>query len=176
MLLKAINYWVLLVSMIICSALILTRLGQIKFLIVKSGSMVPALSVNSAVLVIPEKSFLNFSHEHQLGEIISFRRLGVGQFITHRIVRVAPGPVYFVKGDANSLVDETPVSQKNVFGRVVGEVPFVGIVLKFLTNPIILFVAILLPGSLVVLREIWAIQEELERQFGLTKQTDYLHN
>ena len=89
-----------------------------------SGSMVPLFPVGSTIAIhdAPDAAAL------QPGTIITFRSLGNGKVITHRIVKVvdnpgAPGVYYQTKGDANRTADPDLAPAANVIGVADGVLP-----------------------------------------------------
>jgi signal peptidase len=89
--------------------------------IVNGVSMDPALKPGDLVVIrdVDEDSI-------RVGDIIQFRRSGA--FILHRVVEVANLPggfVYTTRGDANN-VDDEPVYETDVEGKIVAVVPKLG--------------------------------------------------
>lgn len=91
---------------------------------ITSGSMVPLFPVGSVITMhdVADPASL------QPGTIITFRALGNGKVITHRIVKVVenpgtPGTFFQTKGDANRTADPDLAPAANVIGVAEGVVP-----------------------------------------------------
>ncbi len=85
-----------------------------------SGSMEPAYPTGSLVYAQPVSG-----EDLQLGEVAAFWR--DGDVIVHRVNSIdATEKEIVTKGDANDDVDLRPVSYRDVLGRVVFSVPYVG--------------------------------------------------
>jgi signal peptidase I len=151
---------------ILAAIVFMTYAGWIKLLIVKSGSMEPAIPINSIILTIPKASPLAFSTDYGIGDVISFQRLKNQVPITHRIVDIKTQNntlSYIVKGDANETVDMFSVSQKSVVGKSVVWLPYIGLVPTFLAHPLGLMLLVIIPASIVILHEVMVIHGELKR-------------
>ena len=109
--------------------------GNHKILVVKSGSMEPAIHTGSVVFVSPRK-------EYNIDDIITFAgRGGKENSITHRIVNIedAGGRKSFVtKGDANNAEDENRVAPDKIIGKVLFSVPYAVISLSLPRNRMVL--------------------------------------
>lgn len=91
---------------------------------ITSGSMVPHFPVWSVITIHDAADPAAL----QPGQIITFRALGNGTVITHRIVKVVadpgqPGVFYQTKGDANRTTDPDLAPAANVIGVADGVVP-----------------------------------------------------
>lgn len=116
----------LLVAILICIPLTLPRLAGYQIYHVISGSMEPAIPVESVVYVKDVAPA-----DIQKKDVIAFHSvLGEEAIITHRVVsnnRVAGEIV--TKGDANAKEDMEPVPYENVLGKVALTVPVLGKIL-----------------------------------------------
>ena len=116
----------LLVAILICIPLTLPRLAGYQIYHVISGSMEPAIPVESVVYVKGVAPA-----DIQKKDVIAFHSvLGEEAVITHRVVsnnRVAGEIV--TKGDANAKEDMEPVPYENVLGKVALTVPVLGKIL-----------------------------------------------
>lgn len=132
-------------------ALVGVRLVGIKTYAVVSGSMEPVYPTGSLLYV---KSV--DTSELAVGDSITFM-LSEDTVATHRIVEVIPDPddatvVRFkTKGDANEQVDGTPVHCKNVIGKPLFAIPYLGYFANFVQNPPGLYLAIGAAAILVIL-------------------------
>ena len=96
-------------------------------LAIASGSMVPALE--RGTLVVLEHATPGSIH---VGTIIAFHVSCLPSPTVHRVVKIlqnGSAPVYQTKGDANPSADPCPVPYADVVGRVVGIVPYVGLLI-----------------------------------------------
>ena len=116
----------LLVAILVCIPLTLPRLAGYQIYHVISGSMEPAIPVESVVYVKDVAPA-----DIQKKDVIAFHSvLGEEAIITHRVVsnnRVAGEIV--TKGDANTKEDMEPVPYENVLGKVALTVPVLGKIL-----------------------------------------------
>ena len=116
----------LLVAILVCIPLTLPRLAGYQIYHVISGSMEPAIPVESVVYVKGVAPA-----DIQKKDVIAFHSvLGEEAIITHRVVsnnRVAGEIV--TKGDANTKEDMEPVPYENVLGKVALTVPVLGKIL-----------------------------------------------
>lgn len=133
--------------------------------IVQSGSMEPAISTGSVVVVKQETSYSE-------GQVITFGGQERGSLpTTHRIIgtEIVAGDLVFVtKGDANAEADIDPVAADTVRGRVLLAIPTLGYLLDFARQPLGFALLIGLPALLIVTEEagkIWtAVQQERGRK------------
>lgn len=116
----------LFVAILVCIPLTLPRLAGYQIYHVISGSMEPAIPVESVVYVKDVAPA-----DIQKKDVIAFHSvLGEEAIITHRVVsnnRVAGEIV--TKGDANAKEDMEPVPYENVLGKVALTVPVLGKIL-----------------------------------------------
>lgn len=123
---------------------------------VQTGSMEPEIATGS-IIVVKETDFDSL----QIGDIISFYSDNdkiKGQVNTHRIVNFVNGmgskKVAVTKGDANTMVDDTPVYDIDVVGKLYYNFGTVGSsVLGVLRNPKIIFIFIILPLIFITFSE-----------------------
>lgn len=139
--------WSIATTVVVCMAVLLAillagvRLVGLQAFTVLSGSMEPNYHVGSIIYVKKvEPTAL------QAGDVISFM-LNEKTVATHRIVEVVPDEKdpsvlrFRTKGDNNAIVDNELVHYKNVLGKVVGTIPYLGYVSDFVQHP---------PGTYVV--------------------------
>jgi signal peptidase len=110
-----------------------TRVAGRPLLTVLSDSMTPTFKAGDIVL---EKSVEGRADELPVGTVITFR--APNGLVTHRIVRVegaGPEVAYRTQGDANNVVDATPVRPDQVVGVYAWHVPYAGYVLNELRTP-----------------------------------------
>lgn len=139
---------------------LLSKLGWHLFT-VETGSMTPALSVGSAILV-------QRTEELQPGDVITFRKkLGSTNYVTHRIAEVTDG-AYVTQGDANLHTDTDTVSHYAVVGKVLFAIPLLGKFLLFVLTPIGLVSCIIIPASLILLYEYRRHRKRKKRHEAIT--------
>ena len=88
---------------------------------IASGSMEPNINVGD-VVIIDQKN-----REYDIGDIIAYKKDKI--IIVHRIVRkikVSNSFVYYTKGDANKSIDNYPIDEKIVLGKVNLKIPYIG--------------------------------------------------
>lgn len=106
---------------------------------VLSGSMEPVYHVGSLIYV------KNVDVEDlKAGDPITFA-MSEELVATHRIVDVIEtedGTAFVTKGDANDTNDANPVNYRNVIGKPVFSVPYLGYAISFVRRPPGLFIAV----------------------------------
>lgn len=107
---------IVIMLMIIISVLIIVNNDeiidrfQIRYLVIKSGSMQPTLNINDVIVIKKEK-------QYNVGDIITYKDEN-NFFITHRISRIENND-FITKGDNNNCEDPNSVSIDNVKGKVI---------------------------------------------------------
>ena len=113
---------------------------------VLSGSMEPTLHKDALIIVRKTAPA-----DIQVGDIISFYSSDpalAGAVNTHRVYDVAHDNGIYrfqTKGDANMVPDEYPVSGNEIIGVVIFTSPFLGVLVRLLSNPIVFIPVILVP-------------------------------
>ena len=135
------------------------RLG-LQVLAVRSGSMGPAFPVGSAVIlgqVDPS--------EIKVGDVITYRSPeDPSKIVTHRVIKVVPNdgsPTIRTKGDASEEADNYAVPVEYVLGRIYFGIPFIGYLWAYLRTPLGLITMVMVPGALIIAREILQIVSRL---------------
>ena len=97
---------------------------------VVSPSMYPAIPMGSVIYVEPTAP-----ESIEAGDVIAFH--GERSIITHRVVRnqIVEGQ-FVTKGDANAKEDINPVLYREMVGKVVYHIPFIGQLLMLYTNQV----------------------------------------
>jgi len=135
--------------------------GNYKVMTVISGSMVPAIKMGSVVIVKPE-------NDYKIGEIITFGPYSKTKSpTTHRIydIKVEGGnPVYITKGDANNAPDDREVQKRDVVGKVLFSVPYMGYAVEFAKKPLGFALIIIVPATIIIYDEIKKIYAEVKRK------------
>jgi signal peptidase len=128
---------------------------------VASGSMSPALQVGDLIIVqgVPATSI-------QVGEIIIFDSPQESPTI-HRVTRIQTlpnGTIEFkTKGDANPAEDDYWVTSKNIHGRVLYRIPYLGWLALEPTIPIIIIIIA------VIVVYVWPEDHRKQKKHKLTK-------
>lgn len=138
--------------------------GNIKFLTVLSGSMEPVIKTGSVVVVKPV-------NDYKVGDIITFGPYSKTKApTTHRIqdIKVQGGePVYITKGDANNASDTRTVTKRDIVGKVVLDVPYIGYAVAAAKKPIGFALIIIVPAAIIVydeIRKVWAEIKKLRKK------------
>jgi len=135
--------------------------GNIKFYIVQSGSMAPAIKMGSIVMVKPVD-------DYKIGDVISFGEVTRTKApTTHRIydIKVTEGRIsYITKGDANNAPDQREVSQREIIGKVLIDIPYLGYAVDFAKKPLGFALIILVPAGIIIFDETRKIGREIKRK------------
>lgn len=142
-----------LVGMVVLLAIALVgvRLIGLKPYVVLSGSMEPTYHVGALIYV---KS-VDYK-ELQVGDPITYM-ISQNTVVTHRIIEVLedeedPNTLrYFTQGDANASPDGTSVHYKNIIGKPVFSIPYLGYVSNYIQNPPGTYVSIAAAAILLLL-------------------------
>lgn len=132
-------------------ALVGVRLIGLKPYVVLSGSMEPTYHVGALIYV---KS-VDYK-ELQVGDPITYM-ISQDTVVTHRIIEVLedeedPNTLrYFTQGDANASPDGTSVHYKNIIGKPVFSIPYLGYVSNYIQNPPGTYVSIAAAAILLLL-------------------------
>lgn len=109
---------------------------------VLSGSMEPEFYPGDLVVSI-HKNKVNIKE----GDIITFR--DNDEIVTHRIIdKTQEG--YITKGDNNNAVDSFAVSNDNIIGKVLFNIPNAGYIIQFLAKPMVIAIELML-GAIIIL-------------------------
>lgn len=119
--------------------------------VVTSGSMEPSIDAGSIAFVVETGTY-------ERGDVVTFER--AGEVITHRIVDRTDGG-YVTAGDANAVPDDWLVSDAQIVGTVVYTVPYYGSILQFTRTPHGYILFVLLPGTVLLARELGSLSERL---------------
>ena len=165
-----IGYYILIAGILIVALLLVVSpfslLGDFKAKIVLSGSMEPAITTGSLVIIHPTETYY-------VGDVVTFGG-GAKTDIptTHRIIKVraeSGGKIYTTKGDANTHEDTKEVRNDNVIGKVVIDIPYAGFLLDFVRRPIGFLLLIVLPSIGVAIDEFYKIYVESRKYYTVKK-------
>ena len=139
------------IVVLLAVALVGVRLVGLQPFMVLSGSMEPTYHVGSLVYV-KEVDYKTL----QVGDPITYM-LSQDTVVTHRIIEVLvdeedPDTIrYFTQGDANDVPDGSSVHYRNVIGKPVFSLPYLGYVSNYIQNPPGMYVAIAAGAVLILL-------------------------
>jgi len=140
--------------------------GNIKFLTVLSGSMEPAIKMGSVVLVKP-LSTSSGQADYRIGDVITFGEISkIKTPTTHRIYEIkvqGSQPVYITKGDANNAPDIREITQKDIVGKVLLSIPYLGYAVDAAKKPLGFALIIIVPAVLIIFGEVKKIVEEIKK-------------
>lgn len=138
------------VVVLLAVALVGVRIVGLQPYVVLSGSMEPTYRVGSLIYV-KEVDYKQL----QVGDPITYM-ISQDTVVTHRITEVLvdeedPDTLrYFTKGDANEVADGVSVHYKNILGKPVFSIPYLGYVSNYIQNPPGKYVA-MAAGALLIL-------------------------
>src|SRR3990167_25572 len=144
-----------------------------KALIVRSGSMQPAIKVGDLVVVQTQRGILTplssaIISSYRKGDIVAFSsEKNAKLFTTHRIVgkEVKDGKVFYqTKGDANNAPDNNLVAEESVIGKTVVRLPYFGRLFAFAKSNVGFPILVIFPALLVIILEMVNIYKEIKRQ------------
>lgn len=130
------------IVLLLAIALVGVRLVGLKTYAVVSGSMEPTYPTGSLLYVKSVKA-----QELKVGDAITFM-LDENTVATHRVIEIIPDRAnssvlrFRTQGDANKTPDGAPVHCKNVIGKPVFAIPYLGYFAHFVQNPPGLYFAI----------------------------------
>ena len=111
--------------------------GGLRPLSVMSGSMEQSIKTGSVAII--ETNLTDFKDIEE-GDIITFD-IG-GSLVTHRAVDITEDGVY-TKGDANNARDPWIVTDDNYYGKELFSVPYIGFLIVFIRQHIIVTVLVI---------------------------------
>ncbi len=138
------------VVVVLAIALVGVRVVGLQPYVVLSGSMMPTYDVGSLIYV----KTVDYK-ELTVGDPITYM-VSEDTVVTHRIVEViqdeseADTLWFRTKGDANTTEDAAPVHYRNVIGKPVFSVPYLGYLSNYIQSPPGLYVAISFCAVLLV--------------------------
>lgn len=139
------------IVVLLAIALVGVRLIGLQPFVVLSGSMRPTYEVGSLIYV---KS-VDYK-ELEVGDPITYM-ISQDTVVTHRIIEVLvdeedPETIrYFTKGDANDVPDGSSVHYRNIIGKPVFSIPYLGYLANYIQNPPGMYVAMSAGAILVLL-------------------------
>ena len=149
---------VVVVALGAAAVLVLPRLLGWHVVTVMTGSMAPTYDVD-AVLAVDHVDPASV----RVGDVITFEIESDRPMVTHRVVAIerdALGLSFVTKGDANKEADLDPVAATAVRGRVVFGVPYLGLFVRVVREPVGFAAFLVLPCLLLIGQEIRAIRRQ----------------
>ena len=158
---KDISYWILLGLLLIILIFILAPRLPIKdnysLRMVTSGSMRPTIKTGSIIVVRPASVY-------KIRDIITFQTgKGEKDVVTHRIIQ-EEGDQFVTQGDANNVADMKLVSEKQILGKMLFTVPYVGYLANFSHSILGFILFIVIPGLVIVVYETKKIIHEIHQR------------
>ena len=148
-----------LITIIILTALLLMyclEIKEIKVYRVVSSSMEPEIKMGSLVLI-------SKCREYGVKDIVSYKTYQNETPVTHRIMKISKThDKYFftMKGDKNENEDLYPISQDEIIGKVILEVPFLGDLPKIFLSYKFIGLTVYLPAGIFIGKSIGKILKE----------------
>jgi signal peptidase len=150
---------IVIAGLLIISAFPIT--GNYKLMIVQSGSMEPTIKMGSVVMVKPVS-------DYKIGDVITFGPYSKTKAPTsHRIydIKVVDGqPVYITKGDANNAPDAREITKRDVLGKVLFSIPYIGYAVDAAKKPFGFMLIIIVPAVIIIYDEARKIFEEIRKK------------
>jgi signal peptidase len=142
--------------------------GGVKTFVVKSGSMEPSIKTGSVVVILPQKTY-------KVGDVVTYGpNTKTKAPTTHRIISESGTPdrrFFLTKGDANNTPDIREISQREIIGKVMFDIPYFGYVVAAAQKPwgfgvIVGVPALLIIGELVlkIIREAKIIRKRKKEE------------
>jgi len=158
-------YYIFLVCIVAVALLLIVSIlpitGNIKFFVVQSGSMEPAIKMGSVVMIRPEK-------DYRVGDVITFGRYTrIKAPTTHRIYEIdnqGTEPLYTTKGDANNAPDLKKIKRSEILGKVILSIPYIGYAVDFAKKPLGFALIIIIPAGIIIADEIKKIYAEIKKK------------
>lgn len=133
----------------------------VKIFTVRSGSMEPAIQTGSLILVLARERY-------QVGDVVTVDT-GDRHSVTHRIIeeRGSPAqPTFLTKGDANEEPDPVSVGKRDIVGKTLIAIPYLGYPVAYAQTKTGFIWLILFPAALIILSELATIVTEARRMFS----------
>ena len=111
-----------------------------KAYIITTQSMEPELKKDDVIVIKKVKE-----NNLKQNDIITFKK--GGETITHRIVQIEDtenGKLYLTKGDNNNVLDEKALQFKDVEGKMIMKIPYLGKIVSTLKNGIVIILVVLI--------------------------------
>jgi len=160
-------YWLAITVLVLIAGTtafsVLKAPGGWRSFVVLSGSMEPKIKTGSVVVIKPQA-------EYKQGDVVTFLSSPKANLkkldatITHRIAEVHDDEgraTFTTKGDANEDPDRESVTERQVLGKVMVSIPFLGYAVSFAKTQTGFITLIIIPGTLIIYSELVNIKKEL---------------
>lgn len=131
-----------------------------KILVVLSGSMNPAIKTGSIAVVKPV-------NDYKISDIITFGPMNKTKTpTTHRIydIKIQNGtPIYITKGDANNAPDTREIQPREIIGKVLFSIPYLGYAVEAARKPIGFALIIIIPAVIIIYDQFKKIKCEVAK-------------
>jgi signal peptidase len=129
-------------------------------LAVASGSMIPTLNVGDLIVVQGGLNVNNVIAEYETGDIVVFHKpSNPDELIVHRAVEKINDELR-TKGDNNDHADYWTVTNDELVGKVVGNIPYLGHIPLFVHTPTGITIILLVIVVLILLEFVIPIARE----------------
>lgn len=175
---KAINYLLAILFAVFAVAIAYMAIPAFgnQALIVRSGSMAPAIGVGDLVVVKIKQAVKSPQATvpvYHVGDVIAFKSASDPKTLTtHRVVAIEQnnGSIFYkTKGDANKAQDENLIKEQSIVGREMIILPKVGRLLAFAKSQRGFPLLVIFPAFLVILIESTNIYREVKKQKSLVQ-------
>lgn len=148
------------------------KAGTYQLFVVQSGSMKPNIQIGSILLVQPTSQVNKIAAPlptpaFHKGDIVTY--LSGEDPVTHRVVGVEESGsqfTYQTKGDANKAPDREKVAEKQILGKSILTVPYLGYGVNFAKTQMGYIFLIVIPITIIVYSEILAINTQIRKIFA----------
>jgi len=138
--------------------------------VIVSGSMEPVIKVNDAIIIKRVTS-----SDIKVGDVITYKALDpsfYGIMITHRVIEIINQngkTEYITKGDHNPTRDLTPVTEEQVYGKVIMRIPKIGYLQYFLATAYGWIIAIVIPCLGIIIYDIMKLVKTIKNNKRFNK-------
>jgi signal peptidase len=153
-----------LIGISLCAILVVCMVltGMLQILVVLSGSMQPTLHAGDVIVTVETPV-----HSLEVNDIITYHSPdNIKSLMTHRIVNIISDSqtlAFQTKGDANEDPDQYVVSPKQIVGRMVFIIPYIGYIASISHSFIGFLLFVLTPGRVVICAEVFSIIKKKEK-------------
>ena len=109
-----------------------------RYLDILTSSMRPTMPEGTLVVIKETKA-----SDLKVGDIITYLPSKATDYVTHRIKSINDNGTFITKGDANNTVDISPVSEKQIAGKVVFKILYLGAIFMFIQKHAVFVIVIL---------------------------------
>ena len=113
-------------------------IGGYRYLDILTGSMRPGMPEGTLVVIKETKA-----SDLKEGDVITFLPSQAKEYVTHRIKRVNDDGTFTTKGDANNTEDIKSVSEKQIAGKVIFKILYLGAIFMFIQKNAVLVIVLL---------------------------------